>query len=133
MNEALQFLNDNREIALATLEDNCPKIRVFQIMDIDSENLYFATAPHKEVCTQLQNNPSVEILSYSKAISVRVAGSVAFDVSDKHAKDIFAKNPVLPRLYASYNDLAYFRLPISKLDYFDLTPTPPTFKHFENK
>ena len=37
----------------------------------------------------------------------------------------------LPRLYKAYSDLAYFRLPVEKLDYYDLTPTLPLFEHFE--
>jgi hypothetical protein len=40
-------------------------------------------------------------------------------------------NPVLPRLYSSYDQLVYFCLPIAEMDYFDLTPTPPVFKHFD--
>ena len=54
-----------------------------------------------------------------------------FDVSDDVAREIYADNPVLPRLYKQYADLAYFRLPVAKLDYYDLTPTPPIFEHFE--
>lgn len=40
-------------------------------------------------------------------------------------------NPVLPRLYTSYDKLEYFCLPIAELDYFDLTPTPPINQHFD--
>ena len=40
-------------------------------------------------------------------------------------------NPVLPRLYSSYDQLVYFRLPIAEMDYYDLTPTPPVMKHFD--
>ena len=40
-------------------------------------------------------------------------------------------NPVLPRLYSSYDQLVYFCLPIAEMDYYDLTPTPPVFKHFD--
>lgn len=40
---------------------------------------------------------------------------------------------MLPRLYKAYSDLAYFRLPIEKLDYYDLTPTPPLFEHYERE
>ena len=34
------------------------------------------------------------------------------------------------RLYHSYSDLVYFRLNISELDFYDLTPTPPIFNHY---
>lgn len=41
-------------MAFATVEENKPKIRVFQIMKREKETLYFATATHKEVYQQLQ-------------------------------------------------------------------------------
>ena len=40
-------------------------------------------------------------------------------------------NPVLPRLYTSYDKLAYFKMAIEQMDYYDLQPTPPIFKHFD--
>ena len=54
-----------------------------------------------------------------------------FDVSDEVAREIYADNPVLPRLYRQSTDLVYFRLPVAKLDYYDLTPTPPIFEYCE--
>ena len=53
-----------------------------------------------------------------------------FDVADNIGKEIYETNPVLIRLYHSYLDLVYFRLVINELDYYDLTPTPPIFKHY---
>ena len=53
-----------------------------------------------------------------------------FDVADNKGKEIYEKNPVLIRLYHSYSDLVYFRLVINELDYYDLTLTPPIFKHY---
>ena len=63
-------------------------------------------------------------------ISVRVKGKAVFDVSDKTRKEIYETNPILMRLYHSYSDLVYFRLNISELDFYDLTPTPPIFNHY---
>ena len=100
---------------------------------IEGETLYFATAPHKEVYRQLQANPNVELLAMAGNLSVRVTGSAVFDVPDDVAREIYTENPVLPRLYKAYSDLAYFRLPIEKLDYYDLTPTPPLFEHYERE
>lgn len=62
---------------------------------------------------------------------VRIAGQAVFDVDDKTAREIYAANPVLPRLYKSYTDLVYFRLSAESLDYYDLTPTPPLQEHCE--
>ena len=95
------------------------------------ETLYFVTAPSKEVYQQLRANPNVEILAMKGNLFVRIAGQAVFDVDDKTAREIYAANPVLPRLYKSYTDLVYFRLSAESLDYYDLTPTPPLQEHCE--
>lgn len=130
MEKVLIFLSAHRDVAFATVERDKPKIRVFQIMKREKDTLYFATATHKEVYQQLQKNPFVELLAMDGNISVRVKGKAIFDVSDSIGKEIYETNPVLIRLYHSYSDLVYFRLAISELDYYDLTPTPPILKHY---
>lgn len=131
MEKAFDFLNDHKDVAFATVEQDKPKIRVFQIMKQEGHALYFATSPHKEVYRQLQENSNVELLAMDGNISVRVTGHAVFDIPDELAREIYANNPVLPRLYRRYTDLAYFRLLVTKLDYYDLTPTPPIFEHDE--
>ena len=56
---------------------------------------------------------------------------INFDVDDETKRWMFEHNPVLPRLYPSYEAMEYFRLPIAEMYYFDLSPTPPLFKHFD--
>ena len=73
----------------------------------------------------------MELLAYADNISVHCSGTVNFDVEDDVKRWIYDNNPVLPRLYSSYDQLVYFCLPIAEMDYFDLTPTPPVFKHFD--
>ncbi len=131
MEKVFDFLSKHKDVAFATVEQNKPKIRVFQIMKQEGRTLYFATSPHKEVYRQLQENPNIELLAMDGNISVRVTGRAMFDVPDGLAREIYADNPVLPRLYKRYTDLVYFRLPVTRLDYYDLTPTPPTFEHYE--
>lgn len=129
MEKAFDFLSRHRDVAFATSDNGLPKIRVFQIMKQADRCLYFATSPRKEVYRQLQTNPHVELLAMQGNISVRVVGSAVFDVDDRTAREIYAANPVLPRLYPSYTDLVYFRLPVASIDYYDLTPTPPVLEH----
>lgn len=134
MDRIYDFLNKNRDVAFATVgEDGKPKIRVFQMMKIDEKTntLYFATSPKKEVFEQLQSKPSVELLAMSGNISVRISGNAIFNVSDEICREIYDTNPVLSRLYKSYEDLAYFSVPIATLDYFDLTTTPPTLVNYK--
>ena len=130
LQKALDFLRDHNEIAFATCEGNLPKLRIFQIMKQEGTVLYFATSPNKAVWKELQANPNVELLAYADKVSVRCVGAVSFDVPDDTQQWIYDNNEVLPRLYTSYDKLAYFSLNIAEMDYFDLRPTPPVMKHF---
>ena len=143
LQEALDFLRDHNEIAFATCEGrsatqgdacqskNLPKIRIFQIMKQEGTMLYFATSPDKAVYRELTANPNVELLAYADKVSVRCVGAVSFEVPDDIQQWIYDHNEVLPRLYTSYDKLAYFSLNIAEMDYFDLRPTPPVMKHFD--
>ena len=121
-------------IDLVTYYNTCRrKICWSSFLKRENATLYFTTTTYKEVYKQLQKNPFVELLAMAGNISVRVKGKAVFDVPDNIGKEIYETNPVLMRLYHSYSDLVYFRLDISELDYYDLTPTPPIFEHFDNK
>ncbi len=131
MERALQFLRQHKEVTLATCEGNLPKLRMFQIMKQEGNLLYFATSEKKSVWHELLNNPNVEILAYADNVSVRCSGMVNFNVEDDAKRWIYENNDVLSRLYNSYDQLAYFCLPIAEMDYYDLSPTPPIFIHFD--
>ena len=131
LQKALQFLHDNNEVAFATCEGNFPRLRIFQIMKQEGTVLYFATATNKAVWQELNHNPHVELLAYADKVSVRCSGSVCMKVSDDIQQWIYEHNEVLPRLYTSYDKLAYFSLNIADLDYYDLRPTPPILRHFD--
>ena len=131
MDKVYDFLKQHKDLAFATVEGDKPKIRVFQIMKQSGNILYFATSPKKEVFRQLQINPNVELLSLAGDISVRIEGKALFDVDTETAKEIFDTNPVLQRLYSDYSAMAYFSVKMSKVDYYDLKPTPPLFESFE--
>lgn len=131
LQKALQFISEHNEIALATCQGSLPKLRMFQVMGQRDNVLYFATSSKKAVWHELQANPNVELLAYADKISVRCSGMVGFNVADDVRRWIFEHNPVLPRLYVSYDQLEYFSLPIAEIDYFDLNPTPPVNLHFD--
>lgn len=131
MERTLQFLHDHKDVALATSEDNIPKLRIFQIMKQEGTLLYFATSEKKAVWRELCKNPNVELIASEDNISVRCSGMVNFNVDDETKRWIYDHNAVLQRLYASYDQMVYFCLPIAEMDYYDLQPTPPVFKHFD--
>ncbi len=128
---ALDFLKEHYEITFATCSGQVPKLRIFQIMKQEGTSLYFATSAEKAVFKELQQNPNVELLAFADKTSVRCSGIVNFNVDDTTKRWIYDNNPVLPRLYTSYDKLEYFCLPIAELDYYDLKPTPPEFRHFD--
>jgi len=129
--QAIDFLREHPEGVLATIADNRPQTRVFQVMKAEGTTLFFATAPQKAVWHQLLANPALEFLVLHDKVSVRCSGTASFDVDDDTKRWIYDHNPVLQRLYTSYDKLVYFRLPIARLEYFDLRPTPPISKHFD--
>ena len=132
MQEALNFLKQNKDVAFATVStDARPMVRVFQIMKVDGTTLYFATSSRKNVYQELQANPAIELLALKGNISVRVGGVVSFSVPDDLQQEIYNTNPVLQRLYPDYRSMTYFRMEIDHLDYYDLTPTPPILRHYD--
>lgn len=127
----LDFIKANNDVAFATVtDDGKPQIRVFRIMLVKGDTLYFATARHKAVWKQLQENNNIELLAMKGDISVRIAGKAEFDVEEEICKQIFNENDVLQRLYSDYKSMAYFSMKISKIDYYDLTPTPPVLESY---
>jgi len=131
MERALQFLRSHKDVALATSEDNIPKLRIFRVMKQEGNVLYFATSEAKAVWRELRKNPNVELIAYEGNISVRCSGMVNFNVEDATKRWIYEHNEVLQRLYTSYDQMAYFCLPIAEMDYYDLQPTPPEFLHYD--
>ncbi|MCC8088792.1 MAG: pyridoxamine 5'-phosphate oxidase family protein [Rikenellaceae bacterium] len=128
----LELLNVNADIALATVgSDGKPKIRVFQIMRISENNLYFATSSDKETYKQLKNNPFVEILAMDGSISLRLAGKAEFDVPEEVKSSIYYDSDVLQRLYLNYSDLEYFIVKVDKMDYYNLDTQPPTLETYD--
>ncbi len=131
MERALQFLRSHKDVALATSEDNIPKLRIFRVMKQEGNVLYFATSEAKAVWRELRKNPNVELIAYEGNISVRCSGMVNFNVEDATKRWIYEHNEVLQRLYTSYDQMAYYCLPIAEMDYYDLLPTPPEFLHYD--
>lgn len=133
MERALQFLHEHKEVAFGTVggEGSLPKLRVMQVMRQEGTVLYFATNAKKAVYRELCENPNVELLAMEGNVSVRCAGIVNFHVEDEVKRWIYDHNAVLSRLYESYDQMTYFCLPIAEMDYYDLSPTPPLFLHFD--
>lgn len=130
---AFDFLREHNEGVLATVSESKPCLRAFQVMRQTEGTLYFATAPQKEVYRQLQANPNIEFMVLYGKVSVRCSGTAFFDVDEETCRWIYENNPVLSRLYTSFDKLVYFRVPVERMDYFNLEPTPPVVLHYDIK
>lgn len=134
---ALRFLDAHRELAMATLGGGLPRIRAFQIMRVATDggavDLFFATAPFKAVYNQLHETPYVEMLATAGTVSVRMGGEASFYVAEPLRRELYAApgNEVFRRLYPSFDKLAYARVRLSFMDYFDDAPVPCIYEHWE--
>lgn len=132
MKEAFDFLRTHWDVALATIgQDNRPKLRAFQIMRIEDNDIYFATTRDKDVYTQLMSNPYMEILAMDGTVSVRVAGIAEFNIPDKVGEAIYYENTILQGLYEDHRALVYFSMKIQEIDYYDMATNPPYMESYK--
>lgn len=126
MQRAHDFLRKHHNVALATVRDGKPVMRVFQIMKQTEDKLYFATDETKEVYAQLKENPSMEVLGMAASVFVKMSGKAVFEVPEEECREIFESNPLLRAFYQDYRNMKYFYMPIEHVFYYDLSTTPPT-------
>ncbi len=117
MQRALDFLKNHVELLSLPAKAIVRHIRIFQIMKMEDSTLFFATSPEKEVYRQLLENPFVEIMANEGKEFVKVNGKADFGWMKKLQKWIYEHNPVLPRLYTSFDKLAYFKVEIAEMDH----------------
>lgn len=96
----VDFLQENIDGFLATLEDGQPRVRPYQFMLEDSGRLCFSTNNTKEVCKQLKANPATEFSCSNKAGGwLRVRGLVGFTNDAAVKEKILAKSSVVKGIY----------------------------------
>ncbi len=126
MKKAFHFLENHEDMAFATCDkEKNPKVRVLRLMKTEGHTLYFAVSPLSETYAQLKDDNRAEALAWEGDVSVRITGKVHFDVPDETCRDIYQNSRLLQKLYTHYKELAYLRLVAQKLDYYDLSLTPP--------
>ncbi|PKQ68532.1 hypothetical protein BZG01_04805 [Labilibaculum manganireducens] len=134
MKDLIKLLNQHKDLALATVNDQgSPKVRIFRIMQLNEQELFFSTAKNKEVYLQLKENPKVEMVSWHDKVSIRVAGKAFFDVSDEMQQKIFEESKTLQEIYLSVDNpnLTFFRVKIEWAELFDLNSIPPRREFFD--
>ncbi|MBD8847311.1 pyridoxamine 5'-phosphate oxidase [Priestia megaterium] len=102
MNKLDQVLLKQKNGFLATIEDNKPRIRPFEIqIFLDSPfKYYLCTANTKEVYRQLQKSPFIEFsLATTDNIILRIKGTIRFDSDLAIKQKIVDTNELVRSIY----------------------------------
>lgn len=116
-----KFICECGYIFLATSVNNQPKLRPLGMVYSNDECLFFVTDKRKNVHSDLQNNPEVELASYSIYTHkwIRIHGRAKTDNSTETKEEVMTKYPDLR--YKYHNDdeinLAIYKLFIEKVSF----------------
>jgi uncharacterized pyridoxamine 5'-phosphate oxidase family protein len=103
--DCVTFANKIKNCAMATVEDNKPRVRMLGLWFADQSGFYFQAWDFKEIYHQLRGNPSVEICFHSQNKAddfsmLRVRGEVEF-VNKRSLKErLWTDRPFLKDLGA---------------------------------
>ncbi|MBW6409085.1 pyridoxamine 5'-phosphate oxidase family protein [Clostridium weizhouense] len=101
MNEVIEFLRENPIQYFSTIGlDGRPKVRPFQFMLEEDKKMYFCTSNKKEVFSEIQKNPYVEICSTSSSFAwMRLKGKVVFSKDIEVKKKIIESSDLVKSIY----------------------------------
>ena len=76
--EVFEFIKANPVFALATADDNKPRVRMMMLYRADENGIIFNTGENKDLNRQLSKNENVELCFYNaeKGRQIRISGSV---------------------------------------------------------
>ena len=107
-----QFLDAAHNYALATVEGDQPRVRVFGTALLYDGKLYIQTGKSKDVSKQIAENPKVEICALKGGKWLRVAGELVNDDNRDVKVAMLDKMPSLKGAYSADDDnmqMLYFR------------------------
>ncbi len=118
--EIFALMNRNPAFALATSENNIPKVRYVLMFRADEDGILFHTSPIKALYGQLESNPNAELCFYDPETNTQVRVSGTFEqVDDLALKEEIVNHPTRAFLREFrdsgalpdfYNNLKVFRL-----------------------
>jgi len=87
---AFNLLRDIKSVAVATVSDCKPEVRIADVMLAEEDGLYFATAKGKPYYRQLKENLKIAVCGMNRDyVTVRIVGDIKFcDDRDIIKKDI---------------------------------------------
>jgi uncharacterized pyridoxamine 5'-phosphate oxidase family protein len=92
--QIFEFINKNPVIFLATVEGSEPRVRGMMLYKADESGIVFHTASDKDVCRQIQINPSVQMCFFdpAKNVQIRVRGTLEM-LDDVNLKEEITNHP----------------------------------------
>lgn len=136
--EIREFTNQNPAAWIATATGDQPHVRAMAMWFSDESGFYFHTGTQKRLCSQLQNNPKVEIGFISgegmgQMQMVRITGSIE-ELNDPSLETkLFEERAWLNDVFKAYPDdrIFIFRIPHGEAQYWNMSincrekDTPP--------
>lgn len=117
--EIFELMNSNPMFHLATVENGKPHVRGMLLFKADERGIIFHTGTFKDLHSQLQANPSVELCFFSQKTGeqIRISGDLVQDKSKELIEEIY-NHPSRGFLRAwgagIEEKIAIYRLPIGK-------------------
>jgi len=126
--EIREFTNQNPAAWVATASGEQPHVRAMAMWFADESGFYFHTGTQKRLCSQLQNNPHVEMgfMNPGEGMGnmqmVRITGSIEVLHDLALEKKLFEDRPWLNDIFAAYpNDRIFiFRIPHGQAQYWNM-------------
>ena len=131
--QALELLRGVKSVAMSTVSDGFPAVRIVDVMMVDEEGLYFVTARGKPLYRQLVNEGRAAVCGMDERyVTARVIGGIEKCGNRKLLDKIFDLNPILRSLYPGEKReiLEVFRIGSGKGEIFDLSSHPPARRRF---
>jgi uncharacterized pyridoxamine 5'-phosphate oxidase family protein len=129
MNEVIQFLNENQNGFLATVDqEGKPRVRPFGFMFEQEGKLYFCTSNQKKVFAEMQAQPWVEYSMMSPQFAwLRIFGKAVFTSDLSLKAKVIESNPMVKGLYKTPDNptLEVFYLDEADAGLFDFSGQPP--------
>lgn len=119
-----ELLKDQTMISAATVDsEGKPKVRMFNHQFIVDGKICFATANVNSAYSEIEANPFVEIMQFSRGKYIRVSGKVVISTGEEKAQlmaKLEAENPKLIEMYTKEGfdakmEVVYFEAPEVKI------------------
>lgn len=127
--EIREFTNQNPSAWVSTTVGDQPHVRAMAMWFADENGFYFHTGTQKRLCSQLRDNPKVELgfTSVAEDMSqlqmVRVTGSIEQVQDSELEKRLFEDRPWLNQVFEAYPDdrIFIFRIAHGEAQYWDMS------------